>query len=34
MQWAQNVVTKELINISTTTKSTIHEEVANDLAQD
>jgi hypothetical protein len=32
MQWAQNVVTKELINISTT-KSTTHEQVANDLTQ-
>jgi len=34
MKWAQNVATKKLINISTTTKSRIHEEVANDLAQD
>jgi hypothetical protein len=34
VQWAQNVATKELINISTTIESTTHEEVANDLAQD
>jgi len=35
MQWAKNVVTKELINIViTTTKSTTHEEVVDDLVQD
>ncbi len=35
MQWAKNVATKKLINIvTTTTKSTTHEKVVDDLVQD
>jgi hypothetical protein len=35
MQWAKNVVTKELINIVIIiTKSTTYEEVVDDLIQD
>jgi hypothetical protein len=30
MQWVENVVTKELINITTTIKFTTHEEVVQD----
>jgi hypothetical protein len=34
MQWVENVVTENLINIVITTKFTTREEVINDLAQD
>jgi hypothetical protein len=30
MQWVENVIAKELINITTTIQSTIHEEIVQD----
>jgi hypothetical protein len=33
MQWVENVVVEELINITTITKTTIHEEIVDGLVQ-